>query len=78
MGGPFWEVESGRRDGRISNITEALFNLPPPFANITVLKTAFARWGLSVKDHVVLSGIFIILFCTNIKPKKKKKKDLRY
>ncbi|KAK4340555.1 hypothetical protein RND71_039056 [Anisodus tanguticus] len=54
--GPFWEVETGRRDGRVSNITEALFNLPPPFANITSLKQGFLQRGLSVKDLVVLSG----------------------
>ncbi|GMN49805.1 hypothetical protein TIFTF001_018965 [Ficus carica] len=54
--GPFWEVETGRRDGKVSSITDALSNLLPPFANITVLKTAFASKGLSVKDLVVLSG----------------------
>ncbi|XP_009787653.1 peroxidase 27-like [Nicotiana tabacum] len=54
--GPFWEVETGRRDGRVSNITEALFNLIPPFANITSLKQGFLQRGLSVKDLVVLSG----------------------
>nr|XP_023924923.1 peroxidase 27-like [Quercus suber] len=54
--GPSWEVETGRRDGRISNLTEALLNLIPPFANITILKNDFLQKGLSVKDLVVLSG----------------------
>jgi peroxidase len=54
--GPFWEVETGRRDGRVSNITEALQNLIPPTANISTLKSDFQRKGLSVKDLVVLSG----------------------
>ncbi|XP_049399463.1 peroxidase 27-like [Solanum stenotomum] len=54
--GPSWEVETGRRDGSVSNITEALFNLIPPFANITSLKQGFLQRGLSVKDLVVLSG----------------------
>ncbi|GAB2298812.1 hypothetical protein Dimus_032890 [Dionaea muscipula] len=54
--GPTWDVETGRRDGVVSNITEALENLIPPFANITDLKAAFKRKGLSVKDLVVLSG----------------------
>ncbi|XP_023924900.1 peroxidase 27-like [Quercus suber] len=54
--GPSWEVETGRRDGRISNLTEALLNLIPPFANITTLKNDFLQKGLSVKDLVVLSG----------------------
>ncbi|XP_024025072.1 peroxidase 27 [Morus notabilis] len=56
MSGPYWEVETGRRDGRVSNITEALQNLLSPLSNITVLKAGFARRGLSVKDLVVLSG----------------------
>ncbi|KAL5578958.1 hypothetical protein UlMin_011400 [Ulmus minor] len=54
--GPSWEVETGRRDGSVSNVTEAIQNLPSPFANITTLKTGFAKLGLSVKDLVVLSG----------------------
>lgn len=54
--GPFWEVETGRRDGRVSNITEALTNLLPPFANITTLITGFQAKGLSIKDLAVLSG----------------------
>lgn len=54
--GPHWEVPTGRRDGRISNSTEALNNLPPFFANITTLKDSFGGKGLSVKDLVVLSG----------------------
>ncbi|XP_057463897.1 peroxidase 27-like [Actinidia eriantha] len=54
--GPFWEVETGRRDGKVSISNEALINLPPPFANISALKTTFALKGLSVKDLVVLSG----------------------
>lgn len=56
MKGPSWKVETGRRDGRVSNITEALTNLIPPIANITQLKSGFQQRGLSVKDLVVLSG----------------------
>ncbi|PON68768.1 Peroxidase [Parasponia andersonii] len=54
--GQHWEVPTGRRDGKVSNISEALANLLPPFANITTLKSAFAAKGLNVKDLVVLSG----------------------
>lgn len=54
--GPHYEVFTGRRDGRVSNSSEARTNLPPPFANITRLKTIFAGKGLSAKDLVVLSG----------------------
>uniref|UniRef100_A0A7N2LUE0 peroxidase n=1 Tax=Quercus lobata TaxID=97700 RepID=A0A7N2LUE0_QUELO len=51
-----WEVETGRRDGRISYITEALLNIIPPNANISTLKEDFQQRGLSVKDLIVLSG----------------------
>ncbi|KAG6767543.1 hypothetical protein POTOM_028753 [Populus tomentosa] len=54
--GPYWDVPTGRRDGRVSIANEVLFNLTSPFANITVLKQQFAATGLSVKDLAVLSG----------------------
>ncbi|TXG55340.1 hypothetical protein EZV62_020596 [Acer yangbiense] len=54
--GPYWEVPTGRRDGSVSIGSETFGNLPPPFANITLLKQNFAAKGLSVKDLVVLSG----------------------
>ncbi|KAK4716629.1 hypothetical protein R3W88_014967 [Solanum pinnatisectum] len=54
--GPYWNVPLGRRDGKVSIMLEALFNLPPPFANITTLKAQFASVGLNAKDLVVLSG----------------------
>ncbi|KAK1567725.1 hypothetical protein Q3G72_015809 [Acer saccharum] len=55
--GPFWEVPTGRRDGRVSISADTLNgNLPAPFANISSLKQNFASKGLSVKDLVVLSG----------------------
>ncbi|KFK28588.1 hypothetical protein AALP_AA7G016800 [Arabis alpina] len=52
--GPSWEVETGRRDGRVTNISEV--NLPSPFDNITKLITDFGTLGLDEKDLVVLSG----------------------
>lgn len=54
--GPYWNVPLGRRDGKVSIMLEALFNLPPPFANISTLKAQFASVGLNAKDLVVLSG----------------------
>ncbi|KMT09426.1 hypothetical protein BVRB_6g129010 [Beta vulgaris subsp. vulgaris] len=59
-GGVSWKVETGRRDGRVSVLNEALSELPPPFFNITSLKSLFQRKGLSVKDLVVLSGAHTI------------------
>ncbi|KFK37581.1 hypothetical protein AALP_AA3G001800 [Arabis alpina] len=52
--GPSWEVETGRRDGRVTNISEV--NLPSPFDNITKLINDFGTLGLNEKDLVVLSG----------------------
>ncbi|KAJ4840524.1 Peroxidase 27 [Turnera subulata] len=54
--GPHWDVETGRRDGRVSSFNEALINLLPPFANISTLIAGFQAKGLNVKDLVVLSG----------------------
>lgn len=55
--GPYWEVPTGRRDGRVSIMSEALNMLPGFTANIASLKSQFAAQGLSVKDLVVLSGL---------------------
>ncbi|XP_041028270.1 peroxidase 27-like [Juglans microcarpa x Juglans regia] len=54
--GPSWEVETGRKDGRVSSEIEAHENLVPPTANITQLIRSFQERGLSIKDLVVLSG----------------------
>jgi peroxidase len=56
IGGPTWQVLTGRRDGTKSLATDALTGLPAPFMNITQLKAKFASVGLSVKDLAVLSG----------------------
>ncbi|KAL5573284.1 hypothetical protein UlMin_022881 [Ulmus minor] len=59
--GPYWEVPTGRRDGRVSIAFEAVTNLlPSPYANVTQLKANFASKGLNVKDLVVLSGAHTI------------------
>ncbi|EHA8589468.1 Peroxidase 56 [Cocos nucifera] len=52
-----WEVPTGRRDGLVSMASEALANLPSPYAEITQLKASFAAKGLSAKDLAILSGI---------------------
>ncbi|KAH7533035.1 hypothetical protein FEM48_Zijuj04G0087200 [Ziziphus jujuba var. spinosa] len=56
INGPYWEVPTGRRDGRVSKASEALANLPSPFGDINHLKSLFYSKGLNVKDLVVLSG----------------------
>ena len=54
--GPHYEVETGRRDGNVSMLEEALTNLPPADGNVTVLTEYFADKNLTMKDMVVLSG----------------------
>ncbi|CAN1319057.1 Peroxidase 27 [Linum perenne] len=59
--GQYWDVETGRRDGRISIMTDALTGaLPPPFANISTLISAFKAVGLTSKDLAVLQGAHTI------------------
>uniref|UniRef100_A0A8R7K2T1 peroxidase n=1 Tax=Triticum urartu TaxID=4572 RepID=A0A8R7K2T1_TRIUA len=47
-------MPAGRLDGRVSNSTEALDNLPPPLFNLDQLVASFAAKGLSAEDMVVL------------------------
>ncbi|CAL4886190.1 unnamed protein product [Urochloa decumbens] len=54
-GGPSWAVPVGRRDGRVSLVSETS-TLPGPRASFDQLKQAFHDRGLSTKDLVVLSG----------------------
>lgn len=48
-------METGRRDGLISNLTLAA-NMPDVSESIQILKAKFSQKGLSEKDLVVLSG----------------------
>ncbi|XP_057455803.1 peroxidase 3-like [Lotus japonicus] len=59
IGGPYWNVPTGRRDGLISNAPDARA-LPAPFHNLTTLITIFANVGLDVNDLVLLSGAHTI------------------
>nr|AAU04879.1 peroxidase a [Eucommia ulmoides] len=59
-GGPFWRVPTGRRDGSISNASEALSNIPAPFFNLSALQTSFANKGLDLRELVLLSGAHTI------------------
>lgn len=52
-----WDVPAGRRDGRISILSEAQSgNLPPPFFNASSLVTNFEQKNLTAEDMVILSG----------------------
>lgn len=54
-GGPIYEVETGRRDGRVSNIQLAK-DMPEVNDSIQLLKTKFKKKGLSDQELVILSG----------------------
>ncbi|KAF3786005.1 Peroxidase 1 [Nymphaea thermarum] len=56
VGNISYQVPSGRRDGLVSNSTEALLNLPPPTSNISDLLTFFSNKNLTERDMVILSG----------------------
>ncbi|KAG8385946.1 hypothetical protein BUALT_Bualt03G0098100 [Buddleja alternifolia] len=55
VGGPFWEVPFGRKDGRIS-ISKETDTVPHGRENITSLINFFEKLGLTFVDLVVLSG----------------------
>ncbi|KAH1114221.1 hypothetical protein J1N35_007599 [Gossypium stocksii] len=55
VNGPFYDVPTGRRDGRVSKMSLAE-NLPDVDDSINVLKSKFKEKGLSDKDLVLLSG----------------------
>ncbi|KAG9141729.1 hypothetical protein Leryth_023794 [Lithospermum erythrorhizon] len=57
--GPFYRVETGRRDGEVSNVSLA-DQMPDVGDSIQKLKELFFKKGLSEKDLVVLSGNNII------------------
>lgn len=54
--GPFYQVPTGRRDGRVSKISHAI-NLPEVSDPIQLLKSKFRQKGFSDRDLVLLSGI---------------------
>lgn len=55
-GGKWFEVETGRRDGRVSLRSEAQANIPPPTMPVPVAIELFASKGLNKDDFVVLLG----------------------
>ncbi|XP_047308171.1 peroxidase 16-like [Impatiens glandulifera] len=61
-GGPFYQVELGRRDGRISTIASVQHSLPQPEFNLDKLNTMFSSHGLSQTDMIALSGAHTLGF----------------
>ncbi|CAL4949969.1 unnamed protein product [Urochloa decumbens] len=62
-----YQVPAGRRDGRVSNASDALADLPPPTFTAKNLTDLFAAKNLSVEDMVVLSGAHTVgrSFCNS-------------
>ncbi|XP_059280148.1 peroxidase 43-like [Lycium ferocissimum] len=58
-GGPFYEVETGRRDGKVSDLSFAA-KMPEVDDSIEVLKEKFKTKGFTEKDLVILSGAHTI------------------
>lgn len=59
LGGPFWSVPFGRKDGRISLARET-YIVPQGHENLTALIELFQSRGLSILDLVILSGAHTI------------------
>ncbi|CAN1329799.1 Peroxidase 16 [Linum perenne] len=61
-GGPFYRVELGRRDGRISTKASVQHKLPNANFNLDQLNTIFAARSLSQTDMIALSGAHTLGF----------------
>lgn len=66
VGGPFYMVPYGRKDGRVSNAKDTE-SLPTGRDKITDLVEFFQSLGLNVLDLVVLSGKLFSLFIVSSK-----------
>ncbi|KAF3965747.1 hypothetical protein CMV_010094 [Castanea mollissima] len=56
VGGPYWRVPLGRRDGTTANEMDANTQLPSPVEPLQNITAKFIAKGLDLKDVVVLSG----------------------
>ena len=54
--GPWYDVETGRRDGNVTVAEYVENDLPPPDSNIVDVKTFFSVKSLDSKDIAVLFG----------------------
>ncbi|ERN10121.1 hypothetical protein AMTR_s00169p00032570 [Amborella trichopoda] len=56
MGGPYWYVYLGRRDGKVGSESAANSEIPGPSESLDKITDKFVAKGLNLKDVVVLSG----------------------
>ncbi|XP_050365857.1 peroxidase 10 [Argentina anserina] len=56
VGGPFWNVPLGRRDGTTASQKSANEQIPSPIESLQNITAKFSSKGLDIKDVVVLSG----------------------
>ncbi|KAJ7560853.1 hypothetical protein O6H91_03G009000 [Diphasiastrum complanatum] len=56
IGGPFWKVKKGKRDGLISQAARVNGNLPNVNDSVDKLASLFASKGLSMDEMVTLEG----------------------
>nr|CAD1826003.1 unnamed protein product [Ananas comosus var. bracteatus] len=59
-GGPYYQVELGRLDGRVTSKANVKHNLPGPGYNLDQLNAVFAANGLTQTDMIALSGAHTI------------------
>ncbi|THG22687.1 hypothetical protein TEA_011554 [Camellia sinensis var. sinensis] len=62
MGGPYYNVLLGRRDGLVSKSTLVEGNLPRPTMSMTQIINIFSSKGFSIGEMVALSGAHTIGF----------------
>ncbi|KAK4425777.1 Peroxidase 24 [Sesamum alatum] len=55
-----WNVLTGRRDGRVSLLSDVSGNLPSPSSDFSTLQNLFSNKGLDINDLVALSGAHTI------------------
>ncbi|KAL0376514.1 UNVERIFIED_CONTAM: Peroxidase 24 [Sesamum calycinum] len=55
-----WDVLTGRRDGRVSLLSDVSGNLPSPSSDFPTLQNLFSNKGLDINDLVALSGAHTI------------------
>ncbi|PIN10143.1 Peroxidase [Handroanthus impetiginosus] len=55
-----WDVDTGRKDGRVSLVSDVTGNLPSPFSDFQTLSNIFLSKDLDINDLVALSGAHTI------------------